>query len=356
WWCVEEGQDVKEDTRDLIETRSIKLLQSNRLIERRRAVQTLTQIKNERAIEPLLLAAGDDDDEVASLSVQALIEMEESVRPVVRKAWQEKERRTWHGSIRYLAMQTTDLLWTEIPIRVLEEVVSQSMVWVAPGSFLMGSDKRKDPAARDAESPQHSLTLLGYWIGRTPVTVAQWREFIKENDYKADEKSLRDADDHPVRYVNWDDAMAYCAWLSEKSGLPVTLPSEAEWEKAARGTDGLIYPWGDAFDKDKCNTSESGIGNTTPVGNYSPDGDSPYGCVDMAGNVWEWTRSKFESYPYDPDDGREDLEGRDIRVVRGGSWDNLQDLARASFRDFYNYPNYRYFYYGFRLVVRPPSL
>ena len=106
--------------------------------------------------------------------------------------------------------------------------------------------------------------------------------------------------DHPVTYVKWTEAMAYCQWLNQilnseftRSGqnLILRLPTEAEWEKAARGIDGLEYPWGNTFDKNKCNTSESGKGGTTPVGLYSPQGNSPYGCADMAGNVWEWTHS-----------------------------------------------------------------
>ena len=234
------------------------------------------------------------------------------------------------------------------------------MLWASPmilvpaGAFLMGSDKSKDPEARDDELPQHSITLPGYWIGRYPVTVAHWKLFVKESGHQSDSESLQYPDDHPVRYVTWNDAMAYCKWLSDKSGLPVALPSEAEWEKAARGTDGRIYPWGNEFDQNKCNTSESGIRNTTPVGKYSPAGDSPYSCADMAGNVWEWTRSKYRPYPYHAEDWREDLQGKVSRVVRGGSWNSDQDHAHTSYRDRFD-PN-GHGLIGFRIVVRSPSL
>jgi formylglycine-generating enzyme required for sulfatase activity len=120
--------------------------------------------------------------------------------------------------------------------------------------------------------------------------------------------------------VSWYEALAYCRWLSEKSGKPYRLPTEAEWEKAARGTDGRRYPWGDAWDASLCNNKESGPGKTTPVGEY-PEGESPYGVEELVGQVWEWCRTKYSSsYPYQPDDGREDEEGSDTRILRGGSW------------------------------------
>jgi len=354
WWCVQEGRDVPENTREMIEARSIKLLHSENVVERRQAVQALTQIRNERTIIPLLLAAGDYNREVARLGIHALIEMGEVICIVIRKVWQGEIRETWRGSLQYIVTQLDETLGAGIPVKVWEDVLKQPMVWVMPGPFLMGSDEYQDPAIQEGEEPQHILTLPGYWIGRFPVTVGWWRVFVQETGYRTSEESLQDPDDHPVCNVNWGDAMAYCKWLSDKSGLIVTLPSEAEWEKAARGTDGSVYPWGKEFDKDKCNTAESGIGNTTPIGKYSPVGDSTYGCADMAGNVWEWTRSKFKSYPYTTEDGRENLEGNDLRAIRGGSWNDIQADARAAVRVFGSlYPYDRDDNLGFRVVVRP---
>ena len=224
----------------------------------------------------------------------------------------------------------------------------------------MGSDKAEDPDAADDEAPKHQVTLPGYWIAKTPVTVAQFRAFVEAEGHEADEDALKGPDDHPVRYVTWDDALAYCRWQSKRSGLPVTLPSEAEWEKAARGTDGRLYPWGNVKpDTRRCNFGDHEQG-TTPVGRYSPQGDSPYGCVDMAGNVLEWTRSLWGKdwskpdfrYPYVPKDGRENLDSRGVRVVRGGSFSSSERNARCAAR-YRSDPSGRFNYDGFRLVLSP---
>jgi formylglycine-generating enzyme required for sulfatase activity len=155
------------------------------------------------------------------------------------------------------------------------------------------------------------------------VTVAQWRAFVQASGYVGDSRALRQGkDDHPVNYVSWNDAAAFCVWASEVSGRAVALPSEAQWEKAARGPDGRGYPWGNepaAARRCNCDRSE---GDTTPVGRYSPSGDSPYGCADMSGNVWEWVADWhcFDYYAVSPrSDPQGPSSGRQ-RAMRGGCW------------------------------------
>jgi len=229
------------------------------------------------------------------------------------------------------------------------------MVLIPAGEFLMGSDPSVDEDAQDHEQPQHTLSLPDYYLTKTPVTNAQYAAFVQATGHRQpehwkDRKPPSGQEDHPVVWVSWHDAVAYCGWLSEVTGRPYRLPSEAEWEKGARGDDGRLWPWGNQWDAKRCNTIESGKGDTTPVGAY-PQGASPYELLDMAGNVWEWTRSVHKSYPYDPDDGREDLEAPDTvrRVLRGGSWDDYRGSARCVERS-RGYPDSSADDLGFRLV------
>lgn len=362
WWCVEEGRGVTEKTREMVAERSVRLLESQRVADRRRAVAALARTRNERVVRPLFRAAADPDPEVAGLAVLALVEVGEAARGLVAEALRGTDRRLWLAALRYLVSRPDELLCAKIPMGVWEEILGLPMVWVPPGPFLMGSDKEKDPQAYDDELPQHELTLPGYWIGRYPVTVAQFRAFVKASGYQlASTVSLKGPDDHPVVQVTWRDTLAFCRWLSERTGVPVTLPSEAEWEKAARGTDGRIYPWGDEVpDERRCNFGNK-VGRTTPVGQYSPQlhpepgagEDSPYGCADMGGNVWEWTRSLYKKYPYDPDDGRENLKAGALRVLHGGAFYFQARYVRCSFRYWY-YPYVRSRNYGFRVIVAFP--
>jgi serine/threonine-protein kinase len=153
---------------------------------------------------------------------------------------------------------------------------------------------------------------------------------------------------HPVTHISWDDARAFCEWASKVTSRTVRLPTEAEWEKAARGTDGRIYPWGNDAPNDKRCNFNLNVKDTTPVGQYSPQspqdspqGDSPYGCADMAGNVWEWTSSLWGTnwqtpdfkYPYRADDERENLDADGLRVLRGGSFYYNRRFVRCAYRD-----------------------
>ncbi len=259
-------------------------------------------------------------------------------------------------------------------------------VRIPAGKFLMGSDD-KDKQADDDEKPQHEVELPEYWMAKYPVTVAQFRAFTEATKYKFDRWGDNQISTHPAVSVNWYDALEYSKWLDSElrkvakeklqageqnpfwqgmaeGKLQVTLPSEAEWEKAARGMDGRIYPWGDDFDPDKANTDPTGIGTTSTVGCFPA---FQHGLYDMSGNVWEWTRSisatingskiKDNSYPYIATDGREDLsKPREcLRGLRGGSFivDSLN--SRCAFRYGYD-PDFGYWGYGFRVVVVSPGL
>jgi len=162
---------------------------------------------------------------------------------------------------------------------------------------------------------------------------------------------MSNAPNQPVVGVSWYEALAYCRWLSKRNGLRVSLPSEQEWEKAARGTDGRLYPWGNETPTaELCNFANK-VGRPTPVGQYSSQGDSPYGCADMAGNVYEWCTTKWpDSYDnYRNDNG---LDGTDVRVIRGGAFFNTVRGVRCAFRH-YIYPQLRNDYVGFRVIVAP---
>jgi formylglycine-generating enzyme required for sulfatase activity len=157
----------------------------------------------------------------------------------------------------------------------------------------------------------------------------------------------------PVVGICWHEARAYCAWLSVQSGQSYRLPSEAEWEGAARGRGGRRYPWGEGFDATRCNTFESHVRGTTPVGIF-PGGDTPEGLADISGNVWEWTSSTYQPYPYAADASREDpglVEAR--RVVRGGSWNLNHEDARCAYRS-HDLPDLRNSNLGFRVVCVSP--
>ncbi|MCX6706435.1 MAG: formylglycine-generating enzyme family protein [Candidatus Woesebacteria bacterium] len=270
------------------------------------------------------------------------------------------------------------------------------MVKIPSGEFLMGSTKKEikkyadkfpdvDKRLLKRECPQHKVFLESYKIGKYPVTNDEFEIFIRSTGYvtlaekegfgfvfSPNFSSVKGADwrhplgsnseillkqKHPVVQVSWYDAVAFCNWLSDKTRKKYYLPSEAQWEKAARGKNARIFPWGNNWNSKICNAGYRFKG-TTPVGKFSPDSDSPFGCVDMSGNVFEWTSTtigttepwpeKF-NYPYKPNDGREDQTVKTRRVGRGGSYSRSEVFCRTSFR-FADPPSDRYSAQGFRVM------
>ncbi len=246
----------------------------------------------------------------------------------------------------------TKLLPTAVPGRErVWEKDGSVMVHVPAGEFLMGS--KDDPDADDDEYPQHTVYVSEFWIDKTEVTNEQYSRCVTAGDCQASEYANGErfnGADLPVVGVSWHDAQAYCEWSGKR------LPTEAEWEKAARGTDGRKYPWGDDFDSSKVNFygTDDGYEYTAPVGSY-PEGASPYGALDMAGNVWEWCQDWYDAdyYASSPQRDPQGPSSGDGRVVRGGSWYFNEWLVRAANR-LRGGPDYRDLDFGFRCVSQSP--
>jgi formylglycine-generating enzyme required for sulfatase activity len=219
-------------------------------------------------------------------------------------------------------------------------VDSKVMVRVPAGQFRIGTDSAQatrlnhdfglNAASLADEMPAVSASLPEFYIDQTPVTNAEYKRFLDAHPerpvpFLGDDLAAAfnwdkvtrlypaGREQYPVVLVTWQDAAAYCAWAGKR------LPSEAEWEKAARGTDGRIWPWGNQWDPTRLNSVEGHKGDLVPAGQY-PAGSSPYGALDMTGNIWQWTSSLDKPYPYQAADGREDPNAAGARITRGGSW------------------------------------
>lgn len=244
--------------------------------------------------------------------------------------------------------------WESTPA-VSHNVKPPAMLEIPAGEFFMGTSEENikllqlreadwayewsDNDLFVAEQPLHTVSLPAFEIARSPVTNADYHCFIWDVGYRLPRNWTgftfrEDTENHPVVGVSKIDAEAYIEWLNQKTKMNFRLPTEAEWERAARGTDGRIYPWGNTFDPWRCNTAESVKKGTTPVGFYSPGGDSPCGAADMVGNVWEWTQSLFVQYPYLVTRTSEsEIKARGRYVVRGGAWYYTRKLARCAARE-----------------------
>ncbi len=217
------------------------------------------------------------------------------------------------------------------------------MVYIPPGEFTMGSDDY------DNEKPPHNVFLDGYWMGKYEVTFDQYDKYCGETNQEEPQDIGWGRGKRPVINVSWHDAAAYCDWLSKKIGLKFKLPTEAQWEKAARGEDGRRYPWGKREPDGKLANFDLSIGKTSPVGSYL-QGASPFGMLDMAGNVWEWCADWFNEdyYKNSPHKNPMGPKSGSYRVLRGGGWLNSARYIRCAYRVGYH-PSYRLYFVGFRL-------
>lgn len=235
--------------------------------------------------------------------------------------------------------------------------------------FAMGSDPRVDRMAFANERwsnfmRQGNVNLPTFYIQRYEVTTSQYRAFANATGYPADPQSLAQADIYPAAFVSWTDALAYARWLESElrsssqtpaeiqqrldDGWKITLASEAQWEKAARGTEGNIFPWGNQPDTSKANINSAA---SDPVGDQGCS-DCAYGLADMSGNLFEWTRSPYQPYPYTSEDDRDNLMEDALWVIRGGSFNDQINNARAAVRGAAD-PGARRNFIGFRLVLTP---
>lgn len=243
-------------------------------------------------------------------------------------------------------------------LHVVTSPVHIECVRVAAGEFLMGSALVQDREAAKGEQPRHRVYLAEFYIGKYPVTNAQYAAFVESAGYEAPPYWFQEGipagkDDHPVVQTSWRDARAFCVWLSESTGRSFCLPTEAEWEKTARGPQASLYPWGDRSPTAELCNCNMQVGHTTPVGQYAKNVSS-YGALDLAGNVGEWTSSLYRPYPYRVDDGREDPLAEGVRVVRGGAFSLMDWNARCACRLRYA-PDRRSDNLGFRVLVSAPG-
>ena len=233
----------------------------------------------------------------------------------------------------------------------INSIDGSEMVSVPAGEFLMGSKE-----GTVDEGPEHIVYLDAFYIDKYEINNTQYRKCVEAGRCTRLEKRTNyddpDFAHHPVVNVTWPWANVYCKWARKR------LPTEAEWEKAARGTDGRMYPWGEEIDCDHAQFKDCG-GQTVPIGSL-PNGASPYGAFDMAGNVWEWVIDEWQEDYYqvspssNPQGPSHPRNIREIHVFRGGSWSESADLLRSTYRSWYE-PNAQYYNLGFRCVMTSPK-
>ena len=231
--------------------------------------------------------------------------------------------------------------------------ISFDWVEIPAGEFLMGSNPIELITSYPDESPEHQIDLEEFFISAKPITNAQYERFVASTGYKKPGHWIggvvpQKKKEHPVTYIDWNDANAFANWCG------ASLPSEAQWEKSARGSDGRLFPWGDEEPTNEDANFGNSIGDTTEVGIHE-SGASIFGVLDLAGNVWEWTSSIHREYPYNSSDGREDVNLWGARVVRGGNYLSAAKNIRCADRHSI-YPSARDIYIGFRVATKTLSV
>lgn len=283
---------------------------------------------------------------------------------------EEAVRKQWRVPVLFSRLKTGQVWPGDVSWHIKRRSFEPETVLILAGSFRIGRDP--GPGVPELETPSAPVTLPAYRIGRCPVTNAEYFCFVRATGRAVAEEAgwmlaavgrqpPVGKENHPMVGVSWYDAVDYCAWLKEMSGNGYRLPSEAEWEFAARGADGRLYPWGNDFDSARCNAKPAGIGATTPVGQFSPLDDRTERCTDMAGNVWEWTKTRWGRdtakaeypYPYNADDGRENpapVAASDLRICRGGSYADAAERVTCTARARYDASS-RHTRRGFRVAM-----
>lgn len=338
----------------------------------------LAELEGEQVLTRFLRVVGGEDEARRNAALWALEQMLTSKKEEERHRYQDQlvkaidsletgppavellEEMEWQKDPQWTALVTEwmqhksyDLDWLSNIVIHRQTSVSQFIV------SLLNYESVVNIAADWMDGMMAPIPGKGAYMARYPVTNAQYRRFLANDGYgnrtwwseagwewrQENEKIYShywndeqwNGPSRPVVDVAWYEAEAYCSWLSNYTGRTYRLPYEAEWQQAAQGEDDRTYPWGNEWQVGLCNTAEADIRRTSPVGRFSPDGDSPIGCADMSGNVWEWCLDWYD-------------EQKDVRVLRGGSWVNLQDDAHCAVRSRWCHPSGSDHYFGFRVV------
>ena len=246
------------------------------------------------------------------------------------------------------------------------------MINIPEGTFYMGTSEQQvaqfvntedwakewaDDGRFEIEQPYHLAKTSAFQIAKYPVTNKEYYKFLMQTGHRlpqfwTDFRHPAEYGNHPVAGVSYADCLMYCDWINSETNSNYRLPTETEWEKAARGTDGRMYPWGNKFEKWRCNTAESNRAETSSVGIFSPSGDSPWGVCDIAGNVFEWTMSAYAPYPIEENPLPNPKKPDENIVIRGGGWYYSRKLVRCAAREVV-IPTFVSPVLGFRLAKTP---